>query len=99
MLMQRPASYRTVSSTIRKVTSDAQIDEARAAALCAGQVGAHELAEQRRRMVGPALELGMGLGADPERMTVELDELDQPLVGRHAGAHEPGALELAAVLG
>ena len=36
--------------------------------------------------VGPALELGVGLGADPERVAVELDELDQPAVGRRARA-------------
>ena len=38
--------------------------------------------------VGAALELRMGLRADPERVVGELDELDQPLVGRGAAADE-----------
>ena len=36
--------------------------------------------------VGPALELGVGLGADPERVVGQLDELDQAAVGRQARA-------------
>ena len=44
--------------------------------------------------VGPALELGMGLRADPERMVGELDELDQAAVGRGARADEAGLFEL-----
>ena len=36
--------------------------------------------------VGPALELGVGLGADPERVAAQLDELDEPAVGRRARA-------------
>ena len=54
---------------------------------------ADELAEQRGRPVGPALELGMGLRADPERVAVELDELHQPVVGRRARQPEARCLE------
>src|SRR3954454_24421538 len=56
--------------------------------------GSDELAEQRCRSIGPALELRMGLRADPERVPFELDELDQPTVGRDARAAQPGGLEL-----
>ena len=55
--------------------------------------GADQLAEQRVRPVGAALELGVGLRADPERVVGELDELDQPPVGRRAAAAQPGRLE------
>ena len=48
--------------------------------------------------VRAALELGVGLGADEERVVGQLDELHQVIVGRGAGAHEPGVLELGAVL-
>ena len=58
----------------------------------------HERGEQRVRPVGAALELGVGLGAHEERVTRQLDELDQPVVGRGARADEPGLLEPAAVL-
>ena len=40
--------------------------------------------------VRPALELGMGLGADVERVLVELDELDEALVRRRPAEHEAG---------
>jgi hypothetical protein len=42
---------------------------------------ADQLAEQRVGPVGPALELGVRLGTDPERVAGQLDELDQPIVG------------------
>src|SRR4026209_2256357 len=51
------------------------------------------------RTVGAALELGMGLGADPERMIFELDELHQPAIRRKAAATKPGSLELRLQLG
>ena len=63
-----------------------------------GQGGGDQLAEQRVRPVGAALELGMGLRAHPERMAGQLDELDEPVVGRRARAPQPGALELGPVL-
>ena len=47
---------------------------------------ADEVAEQRVRSVGPALELRMGLRADPVRVLGQLDELDEPAVGRDAAA-------------
>ena len=49
--------------------------------------------------VGPALELGMGLGADPEGVAGQLDELDQPVVGRGPRAHQADLLEPAAEAG
>ena len=58
----------------------------------------HERGEQRVRAVGAALELGVGLGADEERVTRQLDELDQAVVGRGARADQPRLLEPAAVL-
>ena len=60
----------------------------------ASQRRVDQLAEQRVRPVGAALELGMGLRADPERVVVELDELDQAAVGRDPAAAQPGGLEL-----
>ena len=50
-------------------------------ALGSGQGGGHERLKERMGAGGAALELGMGLGADPERVAGELDELDQPVVG------------------
>src|SRR5690242_1290364 len=55
-------------------------EEVRRAVLGPLERSADELAEQRRRAVRAALELGVGLGADPERVTLELDELDEPVV-------------------
>ena len=79
---------------------DVSGDDGVAAALGAElERGADELAEQRMRAVGPALELGVGLGADPERVVGELDELDQPAVGRRAAADEPVRLEAGPVVG
>ena len=52
-----------------------------------------ELAEQRVGTVGPALELGVGLGPHPEGMAGELDELDEHAVGRRPRAAQPGLLE------
>src|SRR5436305_10175639 len=53
------------------------------------QGGGHEGGEQGVGPVGAALELGMGLGANPERVVGQLDELDQPVVGRGADRLEP----------
>ena len=66
----------------------------RRACLAPGQRRADQLAEQRVRAVGAALELGVGLRADPERMIVELDELDQATIRRQPAAAQPGGLEL-----
>jgi hypothetical protein len=62
--------------------------------------GPHDRREERVRAVGPALELGVRLGRDEEgvRRARQLDELDEPLVGRGARAHEPRLLEPLAVL-
>src|SRR3546814_13168471 len=45
-----------------------------------------QLAEERRRADRAALELGVGLGADPERVVGQHDELDEAPAGRRAGA-------------
>ena len=45
------------------------------------QGGADQLSEQRMGTVGAALELRMGLRADPIWMVGELDELDETSVG------------------
>ena len=65
------------------------------------RAAADERGEQRVRTVGPALELGVGLRGDEERMQRgrELDELDEPVVGRGARADQARLLEAAAVLG
>src|SRR5882724_532328 len=57
-------------------------EQMRVAALGARKRRADELPEQRRRPVGPALELGVCLRADPERVADQFDELDEPAVGR-----------------
>src|SRR5439155_13222082 len=73
------------------------LDEPWRPALGTGERGTHQLAEQRMGPVGPALELGMGLRADPERMARQLDELDEAVVGRHARAPHPALLQPRAV--
>ena len=50
-----------------------------------------QLAEQRVRPVRPALELGVGLGAHPEGVAGQLDELDQPAVGRVPEQRSPAS--------
>ena len=69
------------------------------AALGPGAGRSHELPEQRRRIGRAALQFRVGLGADPERVVAQLDELDEAAVGRFAAAHEVGALELGPVVG
>src|SRR5665213_1095118 len=75
------------------------VDQVRVPALGPGQSGADQLPEQRVGLVGAALELGMGLGPDPERVARQLDELDQPAVGRDAGTDQTGCFEMPAVAG
>src|SRR5438309_8652773 len=69
------------------------LDEPRCPALGPDERGPHQLAEQWMGPVGPALELGMGLRADPGRVTGQLDELGQTVVGRHARARQPALLQ------
>src|SRR3954447_2078056 len=57
------------------------------------QRGADELPEQRSRALGPGLELGVVLRGDEERVVLELDDLDQPLVGRRARSDQACRLE------
>ena len=54
------------------------------------QRGRHETAEQRRRALGAGLELGVELGGHEEGVLLELDHLDEALVGR--GARNPQSL-------
>src|SRR5689334_9193351 len=70
-----------------------EVDQSRCAALGSGAGRADELAEQRMRPIGTRPELGMALRAHPERMAGELDELDQPLVGRRARTPQTGGLQ------
>ena len=49
----------------------------------------HKRLEQRVRPVGAALELGMELRPDHERVFAQLGDLHQPTVGRKAGKHQP----------
>ena len=57
-----------------------------------GQGRVDQLSEQRVRSIGAALELGMGLRADPERVVLQLDELHQATIGRQAAATQAGSL-------
>ena len=64
-----------------------------------GQGRVHQLSKQRVRSVGAALELGVRLRADPVRMIVELDELDQATIRRDAAAAQSSGFELRLQLG
>ena len=73
--------------------------------LGAGRGAAARARAPRRRTRGTAapgararLELGVELRGDEERVVGELDDLDQALVRRGAGDHEPGGLEPLAQL-
>src|SRR4051794_6198410 len=57
------------------------------------QRGADEVAEQRRGALGARLELRVELRGDEERVVVELDHLDESLVGRRAADDQPGRLQ------
>src|SRR4051794_4314450 len=52
-----------------------------------------ELPEQRSRALGPGLELGVVLRGDEERVVLEFDDLDQPLVGRRARSDQARGLQ------
>src|SRR5207249_5604405 len=73
------------------------LDEPWRAALGPDERGPHQLTEQRMGPVGPALELRVGLRADPERVARQLDELDEAVVGRHTRAPHPALLQPCAV--
>src|SRR5690349_18809036 len=55
-----------------------------------------EVPKQRRRALRARLELRMELRRDEERVVVELDHLDEALVGRRAADDEAGGLQAAA---
>ena len=59
--------------------------------------GGDEAVEQRMRPLGPALELGMELAGHEPRVVLQLDDLDEPPVGRLAGQEHAGRLERLAV--
>ena len=71
--------------------------EARLAAVGDSDRAGDEPVEQRVRPVGPALELGMELAGHEPGMVAQLDDLDEPAVGRLAGQDHPGRLEGLAV--
>jgi hypothetical protein len=52
----------------------------RIATLGTGQSSADEVAEKWCRAFRTTLELGMGLSANPERMILEFDELDESAI-------------------
>ena len=56
--------------------------------------GSDESVEQRVRLVRPRDQLGVRLRRDEEGMPGELDELDEPFVGAHAGQGEARLFEL-----
>src|SRR5947208_16013236 len=72
------------------------LEQSRLAALGPGQGCPDQVPEQRVGTVGTALELGVGLGADPERMAGQLDELDEAVVGRGARATKSRFLQALA---
>src|SRR5665213_3775815 len=75
------------------------VDQMGVPTLRPGQGGADQPLEQRVGLIGAALELGMGLGAHPVRVTRQLDELDEATVGRDTRANQPGFFEALAVAG
>ena len=88
----RRNSSRRSSRVMRRLTRATPRARRRAGAQARG--GADELAEQRRRPCGAALELGVELRGDEAGVVGQLDDLDQPAVGRRAADDEPGRLEL-----
>ena len=71
--------------------------EDRLAPVAHGERCGHEAIEQRVRPLGPRLELGMELAGHEPRMVPELDDLDQPAVGRLPGQDHAGRLERLAI--
>src|SRR5690349_14740116 len=59
--------------------------------------GAHEVAEQRVRLHGLGLELGVELHADEPGMVRQFDDLDQVVLRVHAGHHHARVLQALAV--
>src|SRR6185312_4766012 len=60
--------------------------------------GGHEVAEQRVRLLGAALELRVELRRQEPRMVLELDDLDEVLRRVHAGDDQARVLEELAEL-
>ena len=79
---RRPGGTRERASSGTGLGHAIEIEQVRLAPLGPVQRRRHQLAEQGVGPVGPALELRVGLGADPERVLAQLDELDQAPVGR-----------------
>ena len=84
----RPRSRRAYGTPARPSTSSSR--GARPSARC--RAAPTRPANSGWGLSGPALELRVGLGADPEGVAGQLDELDQPVVGRGARADQAGAL-------
>jgi len=74
-----------------------EVEQARGPAVGAREGGGDQAVEQRVGAVRAALELGMGLRPDPERVPRQLDELDEAAVRRRPRACQPVRFELAAV--
>ena len=58
-----------------------EVEQVRLAPLRPVERGRHQFTEQGVGPIRSALELGVSLGADPERVVAQLDELDQAPVG------------------
>jgi hypothetical protein len=58
------------------------------------EAGAHETGKERMRGRRPALELGVELTADEERVVTQLDHFDQALVGRGAAQNQPNQVRV-----
>src|SRR5438552_6238318 len=73
-----------------------EVEQAGCPPLGPAQRGADELAEEGVGAIGAALELGVGLRADPEGMPCELEELHEAVVGRRARGEQAGFFHWAA---
>src|SRR5216684_9148948 len=60
---------------------------------CKGRGGDQEIAEEGVRAVGPALQFGMELAADHERVVGQLGDLYQAAIGGGAGEDHPRVAE------
>src|SRR5450759_693594 len=71
--------------------------EFRLAPLGRGDRGSHEAAEERVRPIRSAAELRVELGGDEPGVVPQLDDLDEPPVGRLAREDHAGGIEKRAI--
>src|SRR5207302_9911968 len=96
-----PMSAASLGSSVGplEVIQTSHVKEAGAPALGSGQSRPDQRPEQRVGSIRPALELRMGLGPDPERVTGQLDELHQPVIRGRSRTHQAGVLQPVPVPG